>query len=352
MRTRRDLRSSPLRPEPGSVVARPVSACLLLALLVFLPVAARGQAFAGPLRTSEQNPLYRLLYAPETEPSDPVGEGALRFELSTSYSNILEASHRPSHSHLFDLEQMTNSLAMRYGWTTSLEVGARVGWYMGWGGFLDPFISGFHDFFGLPNGGRDHRPNGDYLVFLEHEELEGRSFPLATGERELSLEDVRVFAKWRIRGGARDASSLSLRAALRRTAGPVAPGRIDGALSLHGRLSRGSVVLHGSSGLTFPNPPRELKPLTAPRAAFFSGTFECGRWSALSLLAQVRGSTSYVRGFTGGELRGFPLNLGLGMGGLMAGGWGWQISFSEDLIPSGPAIDFTVDVEVSRQTVP
>ena len=343
VRTRRGWRSCSLRLKPGGV---------FLALLVLLPVGARGQGSAGPLRTSEQNPLYRLLYVPEAEPADPVGEDAFRFEFSTSYSNVLEASNRPNHTHLFDLEQMTTSLAVRYGWTNALEVGARVGWYTGWGGFLDRFISGFHDFFGLPNGGRGHRPNGAYLLFLEHEELEGGSFEFPSEQRVLSLEDFRLFAKWRIRGGASDASSLSLRAGLRRAAGPVAPGRFDGALSVHGRLSRASLVIHGSSGLTLANPPRELEPLAASRAAFFSGTVEYRRWSVVSLMAQLRGSTSYVRGFTGGELKGFPLNLAFGMGGLSGGGWGWQVSFSEDLIPAGPAIDFTVDVEVSRQIGP
>ena len=113
VRTRRGWRSCPLRSKPVGGHALPVSAGVLLALLVLLPVGVRGQGSAGPLRTSEQNPLYRLLYVPEAEPADPVGEGALRFEFSTSYSNVLEASNRPNHAHLFDLEQMTNSLAMR-----------------------------------------------------------------------------------------------------------------------------------------------------------------------------------------------------------------------------------------------
>ena len=352
VRTTRGRPPSYIRAAPGTAPALAGTAGVFLALLFLLPPGAAAQESAGPLRTSEQNPLYRLLYVPETEPAAPVREGTLRFELSSSYSNILEASHRASHAHLFDLEQMTNSLAVRYGWTDALEVGARMGWYTGWGGFLDPLISGFHNFFGLPNGGRGQRPDGAYVMLLEHDELEGGRFEFDPAERILSLEDFRVFAKWRLWGGSGDGSLLSLRAGLRRAAGPIAAGRIAGAVSVHGRLSRGAVVLHGSGGLALANPPPKLEPLVAPQAAFASGTLEYRRWSAVSAMVQVRGSTSYVRGFTGGELKGFPLNIAFGLGGTRAGGWGWQVSFSEDLIPSGPAIDFTVDAEVSREIGP
>ena len=167
-----------IRAAPGTAPVPAGTTGVLLALLLLFPPGAAAQESAGPLRTSEQNPLYRLLYVPETEPAAPLREGALRFELSSSYSNILEASNRVSHAHLFDLEQMTNSLAVRYGWTDAFEVGARVGWYTGWGGFLDPFISGFHNFFGLPNGGRGQRPDGAYVLLLEHDGLEGGRFEL------------------------------------------------------------------------------------------------------------------------------------------------------------------------------
>lgn len=341
-----------IRAAPGTALALAGTAVVLLGLLFAFPPGAEAQVSVGPLRTSEQNPLYRFLYVPEMEPAAPVREGALRFELSSSYSNILEASNRASHAHLFDLEQMTNSLTVRYGWKDALEVGARMGLYTGWGGFLDPFISGFHNFFRLPNGGRGSRPDGAYVMLLEHDELEGGRFEFAPDERILSLEDFRVFAKWRLRGGSGDGSLLSLRAGLRRAAGPVAAGRIDGAVSVHGRLARGVVVLHGSGGLALADPPPKLEPLVVPQAVFASGTLEYRRWSTVSAMVQVRGSTSYVRGFTGGELKGFPLNIAFGLGGTRAGGWGWQLSFSEDLIPSGPAIDFTVDAEVSREIGP
>ncbi len=66
-------------------------------------------------------------------------------------------------------------------------------------------------------------------------------------------------------------------------------------------------------------------------------------------MAQISGTGSYFRRFTGGELDGFPLNIVFGLGGETEGGWGWQVSFAEDLIPSGPAVDFTVDVQLSRR---
>ncbi len=312
------------------------------------PTLALAQKPIGPLSTSEQNPLYRLLFVPGVESADPVAEGTFRIEFSTSYSNVFEASERRAHAHLFDLEQMTNSLTLRYGLGASFEVGGRVGLYTGWEGFLDPVITGFHDLFGLPNSGRENQPEDQYQLVLEHEDLRGGSVALDSRRRTFSVEDIRLRAKWRFFGEHEDPLVVSLGGALRRAGGPLDAGRMDGAVSLYGRLSAEPLRFHGSAGLTLANPPLELTPITAERAAFFSTAIEYAVRPRLSVIGQVSGSTSYFRRFEGGELDGIPLNLTVGAAGRSASGWGWQVSFSEDLLPTGPAVDFTLDVQLSR----
>ena len=307
-----------------------------------------AQGPMGPLGTSEQNPLYRHFYVLEVESADLIGEGTLRVEFSTSYSSIFEASNGTRHAHLFDLEQMTNSLAVRYGLSSSLEVAGRVGIYTGWEGFLDPVISGFHDLFGLPTGGRELQPEGQYLLLLEHDDLDGGEVDLDSDSRTLSLEEMRLLVKWGFLGDVTSPLAVSLSAGLRRAGGPLDAGRLDGALSLRVRMSRGSLHFHGSSGLVIMNAPAQLAPIAARRALHFSGAFEYAPWSSVSLVAQMSGSTSYLKRINGGELDGVPLNLTLGITGMAGGGWAWQASFTEDLIPSGPAIDFTLDLGLSR----
>ncbi len=333
------------RSELGFYLLPSISIIVVSGLI---PALACAQTSLGPLHTSEQNPLYRLLYIPDSDPADPVREGTLRVDFSTSYSNVFEASERRRHAYLFDLEQMTNSLSLRWGLGTSLELGARVGLYTGWEGFMDPMISGFHDFLGLPNGGRESQPENQYRLDLEHVDLEGGSVDLDSDRRIFSLEDVRFHAKWRFLGGNEDRVGVSLRGALRRAGGPLDEGRLDGAVSVHGRLSTESLDFHGSTGLTVANSPSELNSITNDQALFFSGTIEHGLRPGLSLMGQLGGSTSYFKRFDGGELGGIPLNLTFGASGSTGGGWGWQVSLTEDLLATGPSVDFTLDFGLSH----
>ena len=312
------------------------------------PALISAQMPVGPLSTSEQNPLYRLLHVPDWESADLVEEDAVRIEFSTAYSNIFEASERERHTHLFDLEQMTNSLTLRFGMSASLELGARVGLYTGWEGFLDPAISRFHSLFGLPDGGRETQPEGQYRLDLEHDDLVSGAADLGAVPRTLALEDVRIHAKWRFHGGPGRPTAASLRGALRVAGGPLSGGRLDGAVTAHGRWSTGRLHIHASTGLTVANPPSKLAPITSRHAVLFMAATEYSGWRRLSVLAQLSGSTSYFKGFDGGELGQIPLTLTVGAGGQTDGGWGWQFSFAEDLLPTGASVDFTLDLELSR----
>jgi hypothetical protein len=65
---------------------------LLSLVLLVVPGRAWAQP-VGPLHTSEQNPLYRMLYVSDAEAADLVGEGTLRIDLSTSYASVFEADN-------------------------------------------------------------------------------------------------------------------------------------------------------------------------------------------------------------------------------------------------------------------
>jgi hypothetical protein len=323
-------------------------AAVLSALVVLLPTPAWGQTSLGPLRTSEQNPLYRLLGTQDAEGADPVAEGTYRLDFSTSYSNVFETSNGPDYGHLFDFEQMVNSLTVRYGFREAVEVGGALGLYSSWGGFLDGFISGFHRTFGLPNGGRGQRPNGDYTFFLEHDPQGPNGVRLDLPKRTFSFENLQLFGKWRFAGDSAGRWATSLRTAVRVDGGPLESGRWSGSAALLARYSPEPIHLHGTVGVSTLNAPDELEPVTTDATVFFSTALEWSVKRNLSLLAQLVGSTSYVKGFAPGDLSGIPLNLIFGIEGLTEGGWGWQVSFAEDVLFGGPSVDFTVNAELSK----
>ncbi|MDX1566594.1 MAG: DUF3187 family protein, partial [Longimicrobiales bacterium] len=316
-----------------------------LALLFTLPAALTAQALpAGPLPVAEQNPLYRFQHAPETEPVDVVEKGALDVELITAYSNVFEKSSSSQHVHLFDLEQMTNTLGARYGVGASWETGVELTFHTGWGGFLDGFVSGFHNAFGFPNGGRETEPAGQHEVRLTGMDPE---VDLSLSRRTLDLEGAAVFAKWQPFGGDRGPYGLSIRGTLRTSAGPLESGRVDAALSLLGRMSgRGEFEgthFYGSATFLRLDPVSSLEPIFRESAMAFTLAFERGLTSGVAGIVQLSAGTPYVDAWGESRLSRFPSTLTFGIADRGEGEWGWRFGFTEDFPPESPTVDFTVN---------
>lgn len=335
----RRIRSSHAH-RPGTIT--------LLTLLVSLIWSAEpllGQASYGPLTTAEQNPLYRFFHVPSPESADLVDPGNLRMQLNTSYSNIFERSGSARHDQLFDLEQMTNTVAVRYGIARPLEAGAALSLHTGWGGFLDPFISGFHRMFGFPNGGREEEAGGQHRIHLVGVDPQ---VWIDLPQRTLDPESVRGFLQWRFLGATTASSAVSLRGELRRSVDGIDPGRMDAALSMHARYTGEGVFLHGSLGVTTLDAPAPLEPVATDRATFFSFGVEGMVRPRLSFIGQMTGTTPYLEGFDAGELSGMPVTFALGFAGETGGGWEWQASFVEDFPPNSPSADLTLNLGIAR----
>ncbi len=308
------------------------SAVLLLGSLWAAPPGA-AQAPLGPLRTAEQNPFYRLFYVPDAEGADVIGAGRTRIELSSSYSSVFEHSASANHLQLFDMEQLTNAVTVRWGVGPTLELGARADLYTAWGGFLDSLISGLHDALQVSDAGRQNQPEGQYRFLLFHG---GQNVLLDVPQRSLKLEELRAFAKWQWYGSGGGPLSMSLKGVLRHYVGSVDPGRTDAALAILARLSRGKPTSMGMLG----------RRASARHAGSRSW---CRTWPPhLSVLAQLVGGSRYVQGFSVADLNSIPMNVAVGLAGATETGWAWQLSFAEDIPPRSPSVDFIVDLEISR----
>jgi hypothetical protein len=302
----------------------------------------------GPLRTSERNPLYHLFLTPVVRGADVEARGSTWLQLANAYSNIFEYNSSALVRQRFDLERLSTTLTLLHGLLPGLEVGLQVGVQHSWSGFLDPFIQGVHGAFGLPNADREKVPNNLYRVRLTGAGAEGPVYLDLPGGT--ALEAPRVLAGWRLLGGPGSSHVLSLRGVVKLPMGeaPASTGRSDAALLVASRHSWRRVHLHLSVGGVALDPTSELEPLVRSQALLASAALEVSVARSASLLAQFSGGSRYTRGAGFPELDRPPVNFGVGAAGRW-GGWGWQVSFSEDLPPNSPSVDFTLDLQVSRR---
>lgn len=133
------------------LVTRTLSSMLLL-------MAASPAAFSDSLATSNQATFARAFALPglgEFAPP-PARESHWRLsaEITTEYALDLEAGEQL----LIDGETQRYAFAYRQAWGEAFDWGIEIPLLHTGGGFMDSFIEGWHDTFGLPNGGRDSAP--------------------------------------------------------------------------------------------------------------------------------------------------------------------------------------------------
>ncbi|MEQ9568678.1 MAG: DUF3187 family protein [Longimicrobiales bacterium] len=306
----------------------------------------------GPLRVAERNPLYHLFLTPTVEGTEVLEGGAWRVGISTAYSNIFEYNSSEAFLQLFDLERASTVVALSRGLGGGVEIGASLGLQHNWGGFLDPAIQGLHDLFGLPNADREKVENGGFDVYLGSRARRPQVFidlPPGTG-----MEAPRAWVAWRLAGGPRSRGDITLRTTVKFPGGDhrASSRGTDVAAELAVRRSWGATHLHASGGLVRFEVPTRLAPIMRDEAWFGSVALEQRVASWLSLVGQFFGGSRYASGFGFEELDNLPLNLAVGGRGRLGEAWRWQVSFTEDVPPNSPSVDFTLDVALTRTWAP
>ena len=104
--------------------------------------------------------------------------GATSLKTSFDLANNSSLSTRTNEGILLDGESYIATLGMRYGLSDTLQVGIDLPWVWHSEGFMDGFISDWHDFFGLPDGDRD-KLQDDQLNYLYYRD----------GKEHLNLQD-------------------------------------------------------------------------------------------------------------------------------------------------------------------
>jgi len=145
--------------------------------LLFLPALACCLEIE-PFRTSNRSPLIQIFGLPaETSPLI-TSSGHWRVAFSQDIANSYTASSTSAEQILLDGELYRWTLSARYGISDRLELGLELPFVVQGSGFLDSFITDWHNIWGLPQGGRDTAPlsrlnyrytkNGVSLLDIQH----------------------------------------------------------------------------------------------------------------------------------------------------------------------------------------
>ena len=146
----------------GKLEFRPtVFSLFIFAGAVFFFPSTRSHAdeLNEPFSITNQNPFVRIFGLPRHRSSEVLSAGAAESKIGYSVSSNYEFDINPSKGLIaIDGETETWTLSFRRGLGNGWEAGVVLPLIKQSGGYLDRTIIKWHDWFGMPQGGRDQGP--------------------------------------------------------------------------------------------------------------------------------------------------------------------------------------------------
>lgn len=304
----------------------------------------------GPLKGRNQAPLLNLFYTLSPEKAETMGEGRKEFRLDLDVSNISNLENTGDSILIYDMEIYRPSLHYSYGLSDDADLHLEIPFLAFNGGVMDGAIQDFHEFFGMPNGGRERIPDYGfgYSLVLNGNEIFEYS---ASG---LDLSDVDVDVKWQINKQGAVWPSLAIRAGVKFPTGKFDRGKGSGEFDYAfgitiSRTIRRFFVFAGYN-LSIIKVPHSLNGLIVEDIRqYFAGAEYMAIQDKLSLVVQLEGqNTPYTR--TGLKtLDKDILELVAGFRGLLRNErLIWQLSMREDL-EQYSTVDFTLSFSMGAR---
>jgi hypothetical protein len=229
------------------------TSALLLVLLGACGWSSAEPLPITPFQTANRSPLVQIFGLPSAGSASILatgrGEGGLSLDMASNY-----AKDGTSHETIIlDGEAYRLTLAGRYGIRERFEAGVELPMVGHGGGVSDGFIEGWHDFFGLPQGGRKEAPRNRLLYRYARD---GKEL-LRVDDSSTGIGDLRLTGGYQLyKGDTKDPVALALRGSLKLPTGSSSKlhgsGSTDGALWLTASndypLSIGHLTLFGAGG--------------------------------------------------------------------------------------------------------
>jgi hypothetical protein len=216
-------------------------------MLLTLPAQA---APIHPFAITNQGPLALPAGLPDSGHWHTVAPRSTTVSLAVDLANTYTVDLTAREQLLLDGESWRTTLAIRHGVGERGEIGLDLP-YMGiGGGTFDGFIQGWHDTFGLPQGGRDSAPKGE----LHYRYRRNGSTRLDVTRSADGVGDLRLTGGWQLVPGER--SGMVLRGSIGLPTGDSDQLQGSGALSaalwltagLEQPVSLGHLAAWGSLG--------------------------------------------------------------------------------------------------------
>ena len=322
-------------------------AWLLLFAIGFTSLLAAAPACGAaitPFQTVNQSPLVQIFGLPAAERSILLSAGTTEGMLTADIASNFAGSTAGGDEIMLDGESYRTTLAVRHGFSDRIEGGIDIPLVGHGGGVFDSFIEGWHDFFGLPEGGRKDEPRNRLLYSYSRNGSEAYRMDRSA----FGIGDIRLSGGVQLYdNGSPDQRAIALRGSLKLPTGNHrrlhGSGSTDISLWLTGsddyRLPLGHLTLFGAAGgmvMTDGDVLREQQ-----RNAVGFGSLGLG-WAPAGWIAfkmQLSGHTPFFKGSDLRELNGNALQLLMGGTLTFPGNMSLDIGVSEDI-----AVDTSSDV--------
>jgi len=317
---------------------------LLTGLSPLFPGTRCDSAEIAPFQTANQSPLIQIYGLPAAERSILLPAGKTAGMVTVDIASNFASSTAGNEEILLDGESYRTTLVFRHGFSERIEGGVDIPFIGHGGGTFDSFIEGWHDFFGLPEGGREDAPR-DRLLYSYSK---GGNEVLRMDDSEFGLGDIRFSGGIQLYNDQTpNPRALALRGSLKLPTGSHrrlhGSGSTDLALWLTGSddyaLPLGHCTLFGAAGGMILTDGDVLRDRQENVAGFGSLGFGWAPAEWLALKVQTSGHTAFYTGSELNELGSTAVQLLMGGTLYFPGNISLDMGVSEDI-----AVDTSSDV--------
>lgn len=170
---------------------------------------ARAAQPITPFFTFNQSPIVQIHGLPAIESAGVLAEGRSRYRLVNDLASNFTTKQKNNESVIFDGETGRTTFTYAQGLGQGFEWGIQIPYVNHDPGSFDSFIEDWHDFFGLPQGGRDSAEH-DRLLYQYQDNGVTK---LQLDKRTAGIGDVRLTGAWQW-PDVDKATRLAVRAAL------------------------------------------------------------------------------------------------------------------------------------------